>query len=155
MNEALVPSTVPSAATTITAGPPLCAATEPLPRSEILQTWPRSAQWATAFLLGVAAAFVAVYSLGHLRSGSRPMELERGALLTYRVDLNHARRAELLQLPGIGPSMADRIEDYRQTRGGFHTVEDLTRIKGFGPAILEPRSPSPRRGAPPRARSTG
>src|SRR5262249_5767906 len=67
---------------------------------------------------------------------SRPMELEHGAVLTYRVDLNRASRAELLQLPGIGPNMADRIEDYRAT-DRFRSVEDLTRIKGFGPAIVE------------------
>jgi competence protein ComEA len=72
-----------------------------------------------------------------MRYGSRPMELERGPTLSYRVDLNRAHRAELLQLPGIGPSMAARIEDYREANAGFRSVEDLTRVKGFGPATLE------------------
>jgi competence protein ComEA len=161
MSTALFPSTVPEVSAAITVGPlPPCAAEEsttttapfrtdcpakdvppsvPIltPASEVLQAWPRSAQWATAFLLGLAVALIAVYSLGHLRSGSRPMELQPGAMLAYRVDLNHASRAELLQLPGIGPNMVQRIEEYRQAQGGFRSVEDLTRIKGFGPAILE------------------
>lgn len=163
MSTALFPSQVPAATTAITAGPltpcpaedtasttttaPLridpgakaapSSASVPSSVSEVLKAWPRSAQWATAFLLGLAIAFVAICSLGYLRSGSRPMEVERGAALAYRVDLNHAGRAELLQLPGIGPHMVEHIEEYRITNGGFRSVEDLTRIKGFGPAILE------------------
>jgi len=112
-------------------------ATTPLAVPELLQAWPRSAQWTTAFLLGVAVALLTVHSLGYLRNGSRPLDLERDAGLSYRVDLNHARRAELLQLPGIGSSMAQRIEEDRQARGAFRSVEDLTRVKGIGPATLE------------------
>jgi competence protein ComEA len=163
MSTALSPSPVPPASAAITVGPlPPCPAADPVatsttaqlptnpaarpvpssasapsPRLEVFQAWPRSAQWATAFLLGVAVALIAMYSLSHLRSGSRPLDLERGAVLSYRVDLNRAGREELLQLPGIGPNMADRIEDYRRASGGFRSVEDLTRIKGFGPAALE------------------
>jgi competence protein ComEA len=87
--------------------------------------------------LGVAVALLAVNSFGYLRYGSRPTGLERGAALSYRVDLNHARRAELLQLPGVGDSMARRIEDYRQASGGFRAVEDLANIRGIGPATME------------------
>jgi len=131
--------------TAITTGPLLgCPAANLVPpvaspplAPELLQAWPRSAQWATAFLLGVAVALLAVHSLGHLRYGTRPLELERGAVLSYRVDLNQARRAELLQLPGIGSNMAQRIEDYRQANGRFRSVEDLTRVHGIGPATLE------------------
>jgi competence protein ComEA len=107
------------------------------PASGILEAWPRSAQWATAFLLGVALALLTVNSLGYLRHGSRPTELERGAGLSYRIDLNHARRAELLQLPGVGNSMAQRIEDYRQLSGGFRSVDELVKVHGIGPATLE------------------
>jgi competence protein ComEA len=58
-------------------------------------------------------------------------------VLTYRVDLNRAGRAELLQLPGVGDSLATRIESYRREHGGFRTVDDLTAIHGVGPATVD------------------
>jgi competence protein ComEA len=98
----------------------------------ILRTaWPRSAQLTTAFLLGVAATLLLVQVLGQLRSTARPTEL------TYRVDLNRAGHAELLQLPGVGESLARQIESYRDEHGGFHQVEELTNVHGIGPATLE------------------
>jgi competence protein ComEA len=135
----------PAASTAIAAGPPLGSPSAnavpppPTPAAlpQIIQAWPRSAQLTTAILLAVAVVLLIIHSQDYLRHGSRPLELERGAVVTYRVDLNHAQRAELLQLPGIGNSMAQRIEDYRETYGGFRSVEELTRIPGFGPATLE------------------
>ena len=53
------------------------------------------------------------------------------------VDLNRATRSELLQVPGIGPSLADRIVAYRDAHGQFARVEDLDRVPGFGAATVE------------------
>jgi competence protein ComEA len=52
------------------------------------------------------------------------------------VDINKAGRTELMQLPGIGPSRADKILSYRQSKGGFQRVEDLRRVDGIGEATL-------------------
>src|SRR5438105_11783086 len=122
MDQAPQGTGAPPPSTAIKAGPPLgcpapTAVVPPAPTA-LLEAWPRSAQWATAFLLGVAVALLTVHSFAYLRSGSRPTELQRGEGLSYRIDLNRAGRPELLQLPGVGPSMAQRIEDYRQARGG-------------------------------------
>jgi competence protein ComEA len=93
--------------------------------------WPRSAQLTTAFLLGLVTALLLVHVLGQARWGARPTEL------TYRVDLNHAGHAELLQLPGVGETLAARIEDYREEHGGFGSVDELTNVRGIGHATLE------------------
>jgi competence ComEA-like helix-hairpin-helix protein len=82
-------------------------------------------------LLGLATALLVVHALTQLRWGARPTEL------TYRVDLNRAGRAELLQLPGVGEHLAERIERYRDEHGGFHSVDELTNVHGIGATILE------------------
>lgn len=98
--------------------------------------WPRAAQLAAAALLGAAAVLLVGHAWGYLRWGSRPTDLDPGAAPAYRVDLNRADRAELLQLPGVGPGLADHIETYRRDHGGFRNVDDLGRVRGVGPATL-------------------
>jgi competence protein ComEA len=80
---------------------------------------------------------LAVHSYGYLGWGSRPTRLEHGTDPGYRIDLNRADRAALLQLPGIGENLARRIEDYRAEHGGFRSVNDLTAVHGIGPTTVE------------------
>jgi DNA uptake protein ComE-like DNA-binding protein len=47
------------------------------------------------------------------------------------VDVNHANAATLSVLPGLGPSLAARIIQDRNTRGRFKTPADLIRVKGI------------------------
>ena len=53
-----------------------------------------------------------------------------------RININTATLQELQTLRGIGPAMARRIIEYRQTAGGFSTVDDLTNVKGIGEKTL-------------------
>jgi competence protein ComEA len=48
------------------------------------------------------------------------------------VNLNTATLAELDTLPGVGPSTAQKILDYRTAQGGFKSVEDLNNVSGIG-----------------------
>jgi competence ComEA-like helix-hairpin-helix protein len=103
----------------------------------MVTAWPPSAQLTTAFLLGVALTLLAVHICGSWRWGSRPSELQQGALTLPRTDLNRAERAELLQLPGVGSGLAERIETYRREQGPFRRVDDLAAVPGVGPSTLE------------------
>ena len=50
-----------------------------------------------------------------------------------QIPLNTAMAADLQRLPGVGPSMADRILAYRRQTGRFEKVEDLMQVTGIGP----------------------
>lgn len=52
------------------------------------------------------------------------------------VNLNLADSATLDSLPGIGPTLAQRIIDYRQANGGFRSLSDLGKVAGIGQALL-------------------
>ncbi len=53
------------------------------------------------------------------------------------IDLNTATVAELDQLPGVGPATASAIIEHRDESGPFASVDDLTDVKGIGPAKLD------------------
>jgi competence ComEA-like helix-hairpin-helix protein len=61
--------------------------------------------------------------------------------LRYLVDLNHAPQRELLQLPGIGPTLAERIVAYREQGEPFQNVADLENIRGIGVKKRESATP--------------
>lgn len=51
---------------------------------------------------------------------------------TTIVDINRASAEDFAKLPGIGPTLARQIVDYRTKHGPFHRAEDLLIIKGIG-----------------------
>ncbi len=52
------------------------------------------------------------------------------------VNLNTATAADLEKLPGIGPSIAARILEYRQKNGAFKKVEELMNVRGIGEKVF-------------------
>lgn len=50
------------------------------------------------------------------------------------VNINTADAQALDSLPGVGPSTAQKIIDYRETEGAFQDISDLKKIKGIGEA---------------------
>src|SRR5262249_58038047 len=79
--------------------------------------WPRPAQLTAAFLLGIGSTLLAVRLVG---SPARPLELQPGAF-----DINRADPAQLLQLPGVGATLADRIATVRDEPGGVESPDDF------------------------------
>ncbi len=83
------------------------------------------------------------YNLKELQSFASPDSIDRmEALATVpeakapgeKIDLNHDGIFDLQTLPGIGPVLAERIVAYRDSAGGFHSIDDLRKVKGIGPA---------------------
>jgi len=52
------------------------------------------------------------------------------------LDLNTATVEQLDSLPGIGPVTAQKIVDYRQVHGAFHSVAELEGVPGIGAGRL-------------------
>jgi competence protein ComEA len=53
------------------------------------------------------------------------------------VNINTASVEELDKLPGIGPTSAQKIVEYRDANGPFTRVEDLLKVPGIGPTTLD------------------
>lgn len=99
----------------------------------------RADQAVIATLLAIAIAGAAVWWVraGGLRG--KLVDIDAAAPLDYRflVDVNDAEWSELAQLPGVGPTIAQRIVETRGESGDFRTLEDLRRVNGVGPRKLE------------------
>lgn len=59
------------------------------------------------------------------------------AELLDKLNINTATESQLEQLPGIGPSLASKLVEYRQEHGMFQEAEELLRVSGIGPAKLD------------------
>jgi competence protein ComEA len=67
----------------------------------------------------------------------RPLSLSRSRQasstpISSTLDLNRASEKEIEALPGIGPVLAERIVEYRRSRGAFLDIEQLRNVKGIG-----------------------
>ncbi|MFI6294341.1 helix-hairpin-helix domain-containing protein [Nonomuraea sp. NPDC050790] len=56
---------------------------------------------------------------------------------TSIIDLNTATPTQLEQLPGVGEVLATRIAEFRDTNGGFTSVDQLKEVTGIGPRKYE------------------
>jgi competence ComEA-like helix-hairpin-helix protein len=73
-------------------------------------------------------------SLGRMAGG-------KGLLFGFPIDINGAEADDLLAIPGIGPARARSIVQFRERRGGFKSLEDITHVKGIGSKRLEKIKP--------------
>ncbi len=97
----------------------------------------RSAQAALVAFLVCVAGLVA-YRTYFPRLNARPTDAPTSpvAVAPKPIDLNTADRAELEQLPGVGPSLADAILSHRREAGAFRSVDELGAVHGVGDKTL-------------------
>lgn len=53
------------------------------------------------------------------------------------ININTATVSELDTLPGIGPTTAQKIVDYRDSHGPFLNIEDIVNVSGIGPTTYD------------------
>lgn len=51
---------------------------------------------------------------------------------TQTININKATEKEFETLPGIGPSLASKIIEYRNQNGKFESIEDIKNVNGIG-----------------------
>lgn len=71
------------------------------------------------------------------RKGEEPLPIPAPGSMGDRVNINTATLAELDALPGIGPTLAQRIIDYRTEHGPFASIEDIKNVPGIGEGLFQ------------------
>ena len=57
------------------------------------------------------------------------------------VNINTADAGQLIELPQIGPKMAQRILEFRKSNGNFKRTQDLMKVKGIGEKVFATLQP--------------
>ncbi len=66
-----------------------------------------------------------------------PSAITKSGYIKGKTNINTAGPQELASLPGIGPSLAKKIVNFRQENGLFILPEDITKVSGIGKSKYE------------------
>ena len=67
-----------------------------------------------------------------IENGENIIEETKTSSTGKKINLNKADEDNLQEIPGIGPSMAQKIILYRNENGDFKSIEDLKNVSGIG-----------------------
>lgn len=110
----------------------------------INRTKHNSTIYQTRYLLFLSLLVVSLAAgVAQARDGARKQSQSQvqKANPTGVVNINTASEAELVRLPGIGPSKAQAILKLRRRMGSFSRVENLLRVRGIGRKTLQKLRP--------------
>lgn len=119
-------------------------AADPIPFASDAILGLRPSDRVLVLVLGTLCLALSVWHWGLLSGwGTQPVEVSRlpERVYDYRIDLNRATWVELMQLPGVGETLAKRILEHRDEHGPFQSVDELDTVKGIGPKTLEKLRP--------------
>jgi comEA protein len=85
----------------------------------------------------VVIVTVALFSTVSLYSVEKPAAANGSKL----VNINTADAGQLIELPQIGPKMAQRILEFRKSNGNFKRTQDLMKVKGIGEKVFAKLQP--------------
>jgi competence ComEA-like helix-hairpin-helix protein len=94
----------------------------------------------TTFILSLSLTSIAY--AGNLHAGSKmnPSSVVQSVKTEKSIrviHLNTAPMIELTHLKGIGSKMAEKIIAYRHSHGAFHTINDLTKVRGCSKNFID------------------
>lgn len=75
--------------------------------------------------------------VGYVPKASSSSSKSSKTRFTGVININRATKAEFDSLAGIGPVIASRIINYRNTNGPFLALDDLLKVSGIGSKTLE------------------
>jgi competence protein ComEA len=76
-----------------------------------------------------------------LSSGATSTIFARAPAVTEAININTASAEQLVVLPGVGPTIAARIVDYRQRHGFYRSIDELEHIQGISTRMVEELRP--------------
>ncbi|MCF6137992.1 helix-hairpin-helix domain-containing protein [Pseudalkalibacillus berkeleyi] len=71
------------------------------------------------------------------RVGEKEPDIQKDEVEDGKVNVNNGTSVQLETIPGIGPSKAKAIIDYREENGPFSDVNELTNVPGIGAKTVE------------------
>lgn len=89
--------------------------------------------WRVGALLSCLACLIFLLAIPAVHARKNPP--------SHPIDLNAANEKELEELPGVGPTTAQAIINFREKSGRFKRVEDLLTIRGISEAKLQKMRP--------------
>lgn len=111
---------------------------------EQITLWLRRAdQWLLGFLLIALLVLLAAFRWKLSGGGRTEIEIvsQQPREYFYTLDVNKASWVEWAQLDGIGEKLAKRIAKDREDRGPFESVDEVRRVRGLGPKLIEKLRP--------------
>ena len=88
---------------------------------------------------GAGEKFIGAVTIGENSSASSVGVSERTSppVPREKININTAGLAELDEITGVGPVIAQRIIDYRDLNGQFAQISDINNVSGIGDVTFE------------------